>query len=232
MVFITPAGAVPANGATLLSTNPRLQISFNGPVDQGYVDEIVGLRILPHQEWDRLGFEARNGNLLIDLGLEEETSYTMYLWLRGRPGSFLANFSTGGTIPGGGATGQILLPAAEEIPGLPAGAVLRIEPIGFRVVRLMKVDPAGPFASGEEFLSQIAGLGIVHADGSYTVRGVPPGDYYPQATTLVIALGGPEGPQIPNTRRRLRGIYDLPPGDGQADRFLLGKRSWMGSTSI
>ena len=170
VVFITPAGAVPANGATLLATNPRLQVSFNGPVDQDYVERVVGLRIIPHQEWDRLGFEARNGNLLIDLGLEEETSYTMYIFLVGRPGSFIAHFSTGDTIPGGGVTGQILPPPAEEIPGLPAGAVLRIEPTGFRIVRLMRDLPAGGFASAEEFLSAVAGMGIIHADGSYTVR--------------------------------------------------------------
>ena len=222
VVFITPAGAVPANGATLLATNPRLQVSFNGPVDQDYVERVVGLRIIPHQEWDRLGFEARNGNLLIDLGLEEETSYTMYIFLVGRPGSFIAHFSTGDTIPGGGVTGQILPPPAEEIPGLPAGAVLRIEPTGFRIVRLMRDLPAGGFASAEEFLSAVAGMGIIHADGSYTVRGVLPGDYYPNATTPVIALGGPEGPQIPNTRRRLGGRYDLPPGDGQADQVSVG----------
>ena len=38
----------------------------------------------------------------------------------------------------------------------------------------------------------------------------------------MIALGGPEGPQIPNTRRRLGGRYDLPPGDGQADQVSVG----------
>ena len=214
--FLTRTGTVPADGATNLATNPQLQISFNGPANQDFIDQLEVV-IVPYADDLFKTYEARNGRFVADLNLKANTSYTMWVVIHsGQKAPFVAHFTTGSEFPRGTVSGKVVLPASKDIPGLPEGAVLSINPASGRTgVLLMTQDPATalPLLNSDnsddyvKFLKQIAGAGLIRPDGSYIVTGVPAGSYYVAALVDVFARRGPTGPPIPGTERSLRGFY-------------------------